>query len=342
MLQLDACPSRLDLARLPTPIVRLERVSTAWGGPTIWVKRDDQTDAVLTGNKIRKLQYVVEEALDRGCDTLVTCGGVQSNHCRATAALARQVGMNPVLVLRGEPPTLPTGNYFLDTLLGADVRWVDAEGYRAHDRLMQDIATELRTSGRRPHVIAEGCSMPTGSWGYIEAAREIAEAQRELGVRFDTIVHAVGSGGTSAGLALGLRLFDVEAQLWGVPVCDDGAHFRDLVGRLCRATTEQFDLPVDVSADELRFIDGYVGDGYGRSRPEERQTIVEVARTEGLVLDPVYSGKAMHALRHEIGDGHLAGARNILFIHTGGVFGLLPHASAFAPLDDAPPRRPLE
>jgi D-cysteine desulfhydrase len=326
----DAFPPRLEVARLPTPIAALRRLSALWGGSTIWVKRDDQTDAVLTGNKIRKLQYVVREALDAGCDTLVTCGGIQSNHCRATAALARQVGMQPVLVLRGEPPQVPAGNYFLDTLFGADVRWVDAQEYREHDRLMQQIADDLRAAGRHPFVIAEGCSMPTGCWGYIEAAREIAQTQRELSVRFDAIVHAVGSGGTSAGLELGLRLFDVRAQLFGVPVCDDASHFHETVAQLCRDTVDRFDLPVDVPDGELRFIDGYVGDGYGRSRPEERSTIVEVARTEGLLLDPVYSGKAMHALRHELDKGCLVGAKNILFVHTGGVFGLFPHASSFA------------
>jgi D-cysteine desulfhydrase len=322
-------PPRLDVARLPTPVSLLSRLSEAWGGPAIWVKRDDQTDGVLTGNKIRKLQYVVREALDRGCDTLVTCGGIQSNHCRATAALARQVGLKPVLLLRGETPEVPTGNHLLDLLLGADIRWIDSDGYRAHDRVMQEIAQELASKGRNPYIIAEGCSMPTGCWGYIEAAEEIAQAERDLGVRFDAVVHAVGSGGTSAGLEIGLRMFDVRTRLWGVPVCDDGGYFRGVVTDLCRETIERFDLPLSIPAEDLRFIDGYVGEGYGRSRPEERATILEVARAEGLLLDPVYSGKAMHALRGEIAEGCLSSAKNVLFIHTGGVFGLFAYASDF-------------
>jgi D-cysteine desulfhydrase len=326
---LDVSPPRLDVARLPTPIAPLRRLSAAWGGPELWVKRDDQTDCILTGNKIRKLQYVVREALDAGCDTLVTCGGIQSNHCRATAALARQVGMQAVLLLRGTPPETPTGNHFLDVLFGAEVRWIDAEGYRAHDQVMHEMAKELRAAGRSPFVIAEGCSMPTGCWGYIEAAREIAQAEADFGVRFDAIVHAVGSGGTSAGLALGLRMFGMSARLWGVPVCDDGAHFRGVVSRLCSETVERFDLSVHVPEDDLHFIDGHVGDGYGLSRPEERSTILEVARTEGLALDPVYSGKAMHALRHETTDGCLSSASHVLFVHTGGAFGLFPHARSF-------------
>jgi D-cysteine desulfhydrase len=326
-------PPRLDVARLPTPIARLPLLSEAWGGPAIWVKRDDQTDGVLTGNKIRKLQYVVREALDRGCDTLVTCGGIQSNHCRTTAALARQVGLQPVLLLRGEPPELPTGNHLLDLLLGAEIRWIDADGYRAHDAVMQEIAHELASKGRRPYVIAEGCSMPTGCWGYIEAAEEIAQAERDLGVRFDAIVHAVGSGGTSAGLEIGLRMFDLRTRLWGVPVCDDGEHFREVVANLCQETIERFALPLSLASEDLRFIDGYVGEGYGRSRPEERTTILEVARTEGLLLDPVYSGKAMHALRHELAGGCLSSAKNVLFIHTGGVFGLFAYAYAFTRSD---------
>lgn len=322
-------PSRLDVARLPTPIAPLHRITAAWGGPALWVKRDDQTGAVLSGNKIRKLQYAGREALDQGCDTLVTCGGIQSNHCRATAALARRLGMQPVLVLRGEAPDRLTGNLFVDRLLGADVRWVTPEAHREHDRVMEEVAERLRADGRRPYVIAEGCSMPIGSWGYIEAAREIADAEKALGVRFDAIVHAVGSGGTSAGLVLGARLFGLQARVWGIPVCDDAAYFRALVGDLCRSTAERFDLPVEIADDELDFVDGYVGEGYARSRPEERGTLVEVARTEGLVLDPVYSGKAMYGLRQEITRGVLSEARNVLFVHTGGVFGLLAQADVF-------------
>ena len=168
--------------------------------------------------------------------------------------------------------------------------------------------------------------MATGTWGYIEACREVSEAERTLGITFDAIVHAVGSGGTSAGLELGARLFGLSAKIWGINVCDNAAYFRDLIHRIASEAIERFDLPVTLAAEEIGIIDGYVGRGYALSSPEELQAIVEVARREGLVLDPVYSGKAFFALAREIHGSHLAGARNVLFIHTGGIYGLFPKA----------------
>jgi D-cysteine desulfhydrase len=320
-------PERLDFAQLPTPITPLGRTSEAWGGPAIWVKRDDDTGGLVTGNKIRKLQYVVHEALELGADTLVTCGGLQSNHCRATAAVASRVGLDCVLCLRGTPPDRPDGNYLLDRVLGAETRFVTPEEYKAHDDVMDGVAEELRSAGRRPYVIAEGASMATGTWGYIEACREIAEAEQTLGITFDAIVHAVGSGGTSAGLEIGARLFGLSAKIWGINVCDDAAYFRDLIHRIASEAIDRFDLPVSFAREEIGIIDGYVGRGYALSSTEELQALVEVARSEGLVLDPVYSGKAFFALAHEIHRPPLADATNILFIHTGGIYGLFPKAA---------------
>lgn len=335
-----ALPPRLDVARLPTPVRPLTRLSEAWSGPkgpTLWVKHDDDTGGVLTGNKIRKLQYTVREAQAQGADTLVTCGGIQSNHCRATAALARRLGMEVTLCLRGQAPPRPEGNTLLDVVLGSDIRWWTPEQYADNASGMQAVAEQLRSRGRTPFVVAEGCSQPSGVWGYIEAAQEIAQAQREHSVSFDAVVHAVGSGGTSAGLELGMRLFGVSSEVIGVPVCDDAAYFRARVAALCQDTIRHYDLPpsampTDVDED-IAMLDGYVGEGYGRSRPEELQTLVQAARLEGVVLDPVYSGKAMHALRTELAHGRLAGMQHVLFVHTGGVFGLAPHAQALAEQD---------
>ncbi len=321
-------PPRLDIARLPTPIRPLHRISSLWGGPTLWIKHDDDTGGPLSGNKIRKLQYAVKEAMDQGADTLITCGGIQSNHCRATAVLARRMGLRVLLVLRGEPPAEATGNLLLDRLVGAEFHWVTPEQYRDAGSVMESLAQTQRDAGHRPYVIAEGCSMPIGSWGYIEAAREIAEAQQEHGVRFDAIVSAVGSGGTSAGLELGARLFGLHAKLWGVNVCDDEAYFRERISTLAAATIEQHDLPVSLPPEEVGLIDGYVGEGYARTRPEELQLLTTLAREEGVLLDPVYTGKAMFALQREWRHERFAGARNILFIHTGGIYGLFAHAPA--------------
>jgi D-cysteine desulfhydrase len=328
MRAMALAPRRLDVARLPTPIVPLQRTSAQLGGPALWMKRDDLTGSVLSGNKIRKLQYAVAQAQDEGCDVLVTCGGLQSNHCRATAALARIVGLDVVLVLRGEEPPRLEGNFLLDRVFGAEIRFITPEQYADKDAVMADVAGELRARGRKPFVIAEGCSMPIGCWGYIEAAKEIADAQAELGVTFDAIVHAVGSGGTSAGLELGVRMHGVRADVWGINVCDDEDYFRDLVHEIIVKTREAWELDIPLDRGDIGLIDGHVGDGYGKTRPDELQTLVDLARREGVVLDPVYGGKAFHGLLRELADGRFADARNILFIHTGGIFGLQPYADS--------------
>lgn len=323
-------PPRLAVAALPTPVRPLPRVSAQWGGATLWVKHDDDTGGPLSGNKIRKLQYAVHEALEQGADTLVTCGGIQSNHCRATAVLARRLGLRVRLMLRGQPPAEPTGNLLLAQLLGATIDWVTPEQYREATTGMEAIAQAEREAGHRPYVIAEGCSMPVGSWGYIEAAREIAEAEREHGVRFDAVVHAVGSGGTSAGLLLGRRMFGLGARIVGVNVCDDAAYFRARIGSLVAATVERYGLTVAVPDEEIELLDGYVGEGYARSRPEELRQLAALARDEGVLLDPAYTGKAMFALTREWAGPRFAGARHVLFLHTGGIYGLFAHTAALA------------
>ncbi len=321
-------PKRLDIAQLPTPVAHLERASGTWGNDKqIWIKRDDDTGGLITGNKVRKLAYVVREALDAGADTLITCGGLQSNHCRATAAVARRYGLDVVLLLRGTEPERPEGNYFLDRVLGAEIRLITPEQYREHDALMGQVAEELSAAGKRPYVIAEGASMAMGVWGYIEACQEIAAAEREHGVKFDAIVNAAGSGGTSAGLELGRRLFDLKAKVWAVNVCDDEAYFRPLIHRLVTETSDRFGLSVSVDPEEIGIIDGYVGRGYALSQPEELDLITRLARAEGVILDPAYTGKAFFGLVNEIKTDRFAGAHHILFILTGGLFGLFPKAA---------------
>lgn len=325
-------PPRLDIACLPTRVRPLERISAKWGGAKLWIKHDDDTGALISGNKIRKLQYAVRHALDQGTDTLITCGGLHSNHCRATAAVARRLGLQVHLVLRGEPPETWTGNLLLDRVLGAEIHWITPEQYREHDEFMEGVATALRKAGRKPFVIAEGCSMAEGSWGYIEAVAEIEAAQREHGVRFDAVVNAIGSGGTTAGLELGLRMYDVSAELYGVNVCDDADYFRQHISALAADTVQRYDLPVSVPPEEIDIIDGYVGLGYGKSRPEELEQLVELARLEGVVLDPVYGGKAFYALSQTWSQEPFAGLDNVLFLHTGGIHGLHPHADTIVGL----------
>lgn len=329
---LDRRPPRLSIAALPTAVRPLDRLSKQWGGPRIWIKHDDDTGAVVSGNKIRKLQYTVAQAQRDGADTLVTCGGIQSNHCRATAALARRLGLDVVLCLRGTPPSRLEGNLLLDHVLGAQIHWWTPEQYADNESGMAAIAQTLRDQGKHPAVIAEGCSMPSGVWGYIEAAEEIAAAQVEHDVTFDAVVHAIGSGGTSAGLEIGARLAGLTGRIRGVCVCDDADYFRARIADLCRATVEQYggDPSLAVPAADIDVIDGYVGAGYAMSRPEELAVLAEVARTEGVILDPVYSGKAMVALKAELSGPRFADTDNVLFVHTGGIFGLAAHADGLA------------
>jgi len=323
-MKLPTPPPRLDIARLPTPIHRLERLSAAWGGPSLWVKRDDLTGSVLTGNKIRKLQYAVHEAQREGADTLVTCGGLQSNHCRAAAVLARQLGLDVVLMLRGDGHTDRQGNHLLARIVGAEIRYVSPETYRNRTRELAAIAEELRASSRRPYVISEGCSMPMGVWGYIECAQEIEAQAQALGVSFHTIAHAVGSGGTSAGLELGTQISASRSRVLGFAVCDDTPTFQAQIQVLMQATVDRFGLGLSVSTPNI--LDHSVGAGYAAPSPAELETIVEVARLEGLLLDPVYTGRAMHGLRQEIAAGRFSADDDVLFVHTGGVFGLYPFA----------------
>ncbi len=292
----------------------------------MWIKRDDDTGGLLTGNKIRKLQYVVKKALDEGADTLITCGGLQSNHCRATAVLGRRLGLDVILVLRGEPPARPEGNFLLDRVVGAEIRYVTPEEYERNEEIMRGIADGLDRRGRRAFTISEGASMSTGVWGYIEACAEIAAAESTVGTKFGAIVAAVGSGGTAAGLELGAKLFGLGAKVWGINVCDDEAHFRARIHRIAAEAIEEYGLDVELRAEEIGLIDGYVGSGYARTRPEELRFLVEFGRREGIVLDPVYTGKALYGLSKEWSGDRFADAKDVLFIHTGGVFGLFPKA----------------
>jgi D-cysteine desulfhydrase len=298
-------PARLELARLPTPLQPLERLSARLG-VELWVKRDDLTGLGLSGNKVRKLELILAEALAQGADTVITTGGIQSNHCRATAVAARMLGLRPVLLLRGEDPGLPDGNLLLDRLLGAEIHWCTAAEYRdQRDAIMARVAQSLAARGARPWVIPEGGSNALGAQAYAAAGRELGDRH------FDHIVVAVGSGGTVAGLSMA----GLDARVHGIAVCDDRAYFEARVRALHRAAGAGEVDPTGWCID-----DRYRGEAYGVAGPEVWQTITTVARTEGLLLDPTYTGKAMHGLFGEVSAGRMLG--RVLFWHTGGAFGL--------------------
>ncbi len=321
-----AFPPRLSLSQAPTPLQPLDRLSGRLGGPRIWVKRDDLTECAASGNKIRKLEFVLAEVLAQGCDTVITSGGVQSNHCRATALLGARLGLGVHLILRdeGEYRNPPVGNLLLDYLAGAEVSLYSRRHYiEQHAELVEHWRDHYRALGRKPWVIPVGASDGHGVWGYVQCARELAADIVAVGIRPGLIVHATGSGGTQAGLTLGARLFDLGCPVLGMAVCDDERYFRAKVWADMEHWRVLSGCRDGVAEEDIQVNDRHIGPGYGVATEEVFDTIRQLAALEGLVLDPVYSGKAFHGLVSEIRAGSLAGIGDVIFIHTGGLFGLL-------------------
>ncbi|WP_353097225.1 D-cysteine desulfhydrase family protein [Tissierella praeacuta] len=314
-------PKSIDLANLPTKIEKLERLSQELG-KQIYIKRDDQTGSEISGNKIRKLEFAVREALDNGYDYLITCGGIQSNHARATAAVAAKLGIGSYLVLRGNGDSELEGNYFLDKILGAKIKLITAEEYKnSRMDIMNSIKDELSKEGHRAYIIPEGASNGIGSLGYFKAMEEILKQENEFNIKFDAIVTAIGSGGTYAGLYYANRIRNNDAIIYGVNVCDNEEYFKSVILRLLKEISEYTGEEIQVGNEEIHILDGYIGKGYALSRQEEIEFIHRLAKDEGVILDPVYTGKAMYGLVEEIKKGTLDKHENILFIHTGGIFG---------------------
>ncbi|QNO16760.1 D-cysteine desulfhydrase family protein [Alkalicella caledoniensis] len=326
-------PGSLVLANLPTSIERLGRLSEELG-VNVFVKRDDQTGSEITGNKVRKLEFAIQEALDQGCDYLITCGGIQSNHARATAAVAAKLGLGSCLVLRSSGGDNLEGNFFFGKLLGADIRFVTPVEYReSRMDIMKEITEELAAKGHRAYIIPEGASNGIGSFGYFKALEEILGQEKELDVKFDAVVATVGSGGTYAGLFYANKGHNNSGKVYGINICDDAEYFKDKVVGLIDEMNGYTGQELNYNRNELNIIDGYVGDGYALSRHEELEFIHWFARLEGIILDPVYTGKAMYGLVEEIKKGTFKDCTNILFLHTGGIFGWTESARlAFADL----------
>ena len=314
---------RKQLAFLPTPLVELPRLGALLGGPRILVKRDDQTGLAFGGNKTRKLEFLVGEALAEGCDSLITGGAAQSNHCRQTAAAAAAAGLDCHLALGGEAPELPGGNLLLDGLLGATIHW---GGIHRKGEDIPRIAENLRAAGRRPFVIPYGGSSPTGALGYVEASRELALQLRAQGESPAAVVFASSSGGTQAGLEVGFPLFGIGARLVAVAIDKfegEGPSLRERVRMTSAELAALLGLDM-VTEGELR--EDFLGGGYGVVGAAEREAIGLAARTEGLLLDPVYSGRAFAGLLAMIRGGEFKGSESVLFWHTGGGPALFPYA----------------
>lgn len=331
-------PPRVPLARIPTPLEPLTRMSARLG-VDLYVKRDDLTGVELTGNKVRKLEFVLADALNQKADIVLTCGGAQSNHSRATAVAAARLGLRSRLILRTPDPfNSPAleGNLLLDRLAGSDIVWITPEQYKRRDEVFAREADRLRRAGSKPYVIPEGASNALGAWGYINAALELKQDIKKLprgSSRRTTIIHATGSGGTTAGLILGTKLLGLNARIVGINVCDDRDYFVKAIGEICEECISRYGLKISFSRDsDIDIVDGYVGLGYAQSRPEELSLLIELASTEGLFLDPVYTGKAFFGMVQELRRDARVFGDQIIFLHTGGIFGLLPKANELAPL----------
>ncbi|QFU76019.1 D-cysteine desulfhydrase family protein [Halioglobus maricola] len=323
-------PRKNDLAQIPTPLLPLDRASERWGcGHRLWVKRDDLTGSALSGNKVRKLEYITAHAQDHGFDTLITCGGIQSNHCRATAFAGAQLGLSVHLILRGLEEGPRDGNLLLDHLAGATVNCYSTREYvEGLDGLFEQWQAHYAALGRKALAIPTGGSDGIGLWGYIAACEELKADFGHANIERAHIVTATGSGGTQAGLTLGAALHQLPADVWGVNVCDDEQYFIDKVAADIAHWHSLY--PEAPAVDyATRVLDGYVGPGYGKAGAEVFDLIAQLAALEGIVLDPVYTGKAFRGMLDEIAAGRFTGCQDIVFMHTGGIFGVFPQAEGF-------------
>ncbi len=323
---------RVRLAHLPTPLEHLPRLTAALGGPDIWLKRDDCTGLSTGGNKTRKLEYLMAEALAEGADVVLTQGATQSNHARQTAAAAARLGLACHLLLEDRTGSKDAnyrhnGNVFLDHLHGATTE--ERPGGLDMNAELLAAAERMRAEGRKPYAIPGGGSNPTGALGYVNAAIELVTQANDLGLDVDHLIHATGSAGTQAGLVVGLKGIHASMKLLGFGVRAPKAKQEENVFKLAVATADKLGLsglvePADVVADT-----DYVGEGYGIPRPDTIAAIELFARTEGILLDPVYSGKAAAGLIAYCRQGRLKKGETVVFLHTGGGVALFGYTAAF-------------
>ena len=319
----------MNLAKFPrrrytegrTPIEKLARLSAELGGPTIYIKRDDLLGLAGGGNKTRKLEFLVAEALGRGADTLITCGAVQSNHCRLTLAAAVKEGLKCRLVLEERVPGSykpeSGGNNFLFQLMGVEKITVAPDGSDMTAK-MQSVADEVAAEGRKAYVIPGGGSNPVGATGYVACAQEILAQIFDVGINIDRIICASGSAGTHAGLVTGFYGNSSNLPVIGINVSRPKSDQEELVYDLVQRTAKHIGINSDIPREAVVCFDEYVGPGYSLPTPEMAEAVRMLARLEGVLIDPVYTGKAMAGLIDLVRKGAFNKDENILFVHTGG------------------------
>ena len=331
---------RVDLIHLPTPIQKLENLSKELGGPDIYMKRDDLTGLAFGGNKSRKLEFIIHDVLEKGADVIITWASLQSNWCLQTAAAARKFGITPILVLfkTYELPEEYDGNLLLDFILKADIKIREAEVGKVVkqedvDEILEEVVFEVKEWGHTPYVAPIGgsmvsCSMdkPLGAISYALAYAEMLEQTESMGFQPDYIVHATGSGGTQAGLAVGAKALTPNTQILGISVSEDKETFSQDVFTIAQDTLKALDVDIALNKEEdIHVLDEYLGEGYGIITKDVSDAIRQVSVKEGIFLDPVYTGKAMTALFDLVNNGTIKKGDKVVFFHTGGTAALFPY-----------------
>jgi|TARA_B110000444_G_scaffold251242_1_gene278807 L-cysteate sulfo-lyase len=319
---------RVSLAHLPTPLEHLPRLSKYLNGPEIYVKRDDCTGLGTGGNKTRKLEFLIADAQKMNADVIITQGAVQSNHARQTAAAAAKLGFQCELIFEkrvtdASKAYMESGNVFLDQLFGANIREV-AKGSDMNEE-MEKVASEIRVNGQIPYIIPGGGSNPIGALGYVDCVLELIAQANERNLVIDSIVHATGSAGTQAGIVVGAKAMNSNIPVLGIGVNAPKKLQEEKVYKLSCETSEYMGLSGLVERDDIVANCDYVGDGYGIPTKGMNDAILLLARLEGLLFDPVYSGKGLAGMIDLIGRGYFKNQRNIVFIHTGGATGLFAY-----------------
>ncbi|MEO1019222.1 MAG: D-cysteine desulfhydrase [Pseudomonadota bacterium] len=325
---------RLHFAHLPTPLEPMPQLTELLGGPKLWIKRDDCTGLATGGNKTRKLEFLIGEAMAQGADTIITQGAVQTNHGRQTAAIAAKLGLKCIILLEhrvetDDPDYLRNGNVFLDRMFGAELR--EYPGGGDMNAAMDPVAEEVRAAGGKPYVIPGGGSNTVGALGYVNCAMELTHQANEQSLKIDHLVHATGSAGTQAGLVTGLEAMNTHMPVYGVGVRIPGKPQEDKVHALAEATADKLGVKGGVDRDKVVANGDYVGEGYGIPTDAMIEAIKLFAQYEAILLDPVYSGKGAAGLIDLIRKGHFTKNENVVFLHTGGSVGLFGYRQTFEP-----------
>ncbi len=323
----DKLREKVKLIYHESPITKLERISSKYG-VDIYIKRDDLTGMELSGNKVRKLEYVLKDAIDKGSEVIITAGAVQSNHARATAIACRKLGLEPHLLLRGKEPSNSTGNLLLDKIVNSRIDFLDASDFSFIEAYSESLINQYSEIGKKAYWIPIGASNGIGNLGYINAYNEIIAQTIKDKIDLTAIVCTVGSGGTYSGLVIGSACHAINIPVYGYSVGGSSEYFYNKCNQIITDTIDFMNCHKHLNL-KLDISDAYQGQGYAIPYPEVIETIKEVALMEGIIFDPVYTGKAFHGLLSDIKLGKFTSKDKVLFIHTGGHFGLEPFENMF-------------